>query len=196
MKNAMLSRIQRVAVFFFAVPALQAAVLNFTAGSGTVNPGGDVTIPITANFDYSQKWVSCDMTLQWDNSVLTYKDASGVGVFSSAGISNPESAINTAIFSWFNGSGSTVANGATVFNLTLTAAANAPLGAQTLSFVSSELHQVGFLSLGVVIADPLNSGTINVEAVPEPVNCALAGLACVFIGFKTVRWFSNRRVAP
>ena len=179
-----------VAGFFLLVPSVHAGIY-FTAGSGDVNPGGLVTIPITVNYTSGENWLSLDLTLSWNSSVLTYNSTDLVSPFTTgSGIFNSGTP-GVLSFSWANGSGSAVADGATIFNLTLSAASGAPLGPQTISFAS--LPSVGFVTSGEITANGTLPGTVTV--VPEPVNYALAGFACFFIGAKTISWFSRKRVA-
>ncbi len=176
--------------FFIAVPAAQAS-LTFTAGSGNVTPGGTVTIPITVNTDISDQWISADISLQWDGAVLTFSSASAVSPFTTGSPIFNSTAPGNVSFSWANGSGSTVADGTTIFDLTLIAASDAPLGPQMISFASSPV--VGTASSGVFFADSTTSGTVTV--IPEPVNYALGGFACVFILSSARRWMFWKRAA-
>ena len=123
MKNAMLTLMRLVFGFSIAVPAAQASLV-FTAGSGDVTPGGTVTIPITVNTTINDQWISADITLQWNGSVLSYNSVSPVAPFDTGSIFNTTTPGQLG-FSWANGAGSTVADGATIFNLTLQADVNA-----------------------------------------------------------------------
>jgi hypothetical protein len=190
MKNAMLSLMRLVVVFSLLVPSVHAG-LYFTAGSGEVNPGGLVTIPITVSSTINDPWISLDLALQWNSSVFTFNSAGAVSPFTTGSAIFNSGTLGALSLSWANGSGSTVADPATIFTLTLSTAGDAPLGPETISF--SSLPKVGFLNSGEKTADGTYPGTITV--VPEPVNYALAGLACVFLGAKTISWFSRKRVA-
>jgi len=198
MKNAILPLIRLVAGHILLLPSLHAAVITFNAGTATVSPGGNVSVPITVSSSVtppSTFWGNAGFYLVWNDTVLTLQatpvDLTGTPLpITTANFNNPNS--GELRFSWFSGTGVEVANGSTLFTVQFTAN-GAPGSSTALSFTM--LNQIGLTDSSgnnLVFTTPAGvNGQIDV--VPEPVNVALGLFAIVFLGAASARWMANHR---
>ena len=145
-------------------------------------------VPITVRGSAAKAWISTDLTLEWNQAVLTFKAVDTQSPFSSGSLFNSGTAGSLG-FSWFSGTGATVTDPATLFTVTFTAANNAASDPTTLGFLQTATREVAFLDTTWTTPDTI-SGVITV--VPEPVNCALGLFACAWVSAAGFRWVSRR----
>lgn len=157
----------------------------FTLSSGSAAPGSDVTLALTTSQFARSDWISADFTITWDSGVLAYKGHT-TPMFTTGAEFEPM----TGAFSWYRAAGTTVPNGSTIFEVTFTVNPSASLGTYTIGFDENWPLQVGFPGPESVIPTGIDG---SIEAVPEPVNCALALFACLVVGSSGTRWLVRRK---
>jgi hypothetical protein len=186
--------------FVWGSPSLHAGII-FTAGTESVGPSGNLSLPITvgSTLDSSVNWGNAGFNLTWDSSVLILQPTIVGGLTGSPlplGLSNFNSpSAGQLNFTWTASDfGDPVANGSTLFTVNFTAVG--ALGTSTsVSFANIAnigLEDASGNGLGLATPTGMNG---NVTVVPEPINWALGLFACVFIGGAAVRWVSNRRLS-
>ena len=184
-------------------PSLHAGII-YTAGTETVGPGGNVSVPITVSSALTGNdvyWTAAGFHLTWNSSVLNLQSTSPISVSLSGtplgsltlgNFGSPNA--GQLNFSWFSGAatGYQVPDGSTLFTVEFTAVGGP---STTVSFDTvSDIAFTDSTGSDLTIRTPTwNNGGVSV--VPEPINWALGLFACVFIGGAAVRWVSNRRLS-
>jgi hypothetical protein len=208
MKTSIRSLLRVVGGCVLLSPPLQAAI-TYNVGSTTVAPGDSfsvaITVSPTATGTYTY-WANAGFNLSWDPTVLTLQPTpvnisgsplplSTASPLLGGNFSSPNA--GELRFSWADLSrAAQVPDGSTIFTVNFTATEEANRST-ALSFVPGSLANVWLVDSSrtkVTFETPsLIVGQINV--VPEPVNCALAVLGCVFLGGGMVRFVSRKRAA-
>jgi hypothetical protein len=186
--------------FVWLSPALHAGII-FAAGTETVGPGGNVSVPITAGYssptsEASGNWINAGFNLLWSQGVLNLQltpvTLTGSPLPLTTG--NFNSLPGELRFTWSDstGFGSAVPDGSTLFTVNFIAVGG-PGSSTPVNFTTPDT--IGLLASGsLTFIDPTGSPG-QVSVIPEPINWALGLFACVLIGSATVRWISSRRIS-
>jgi hypothetical protein len=176
-----------VTCILFSKPVL--AVLSFTAGSQDVTSGDPVTVPISVS-GFSQVG-----GVTYDSLVLQYRappSSFGLPGLGAGDINSPIP--GTIIVTWENPdpsgqypTGVSVLDQTVIFAVSFTA--NGDSGNTSIGFSDGEVFDYNFQT----IATTYHAGTIQIAAVPEPVNAALGVFACISLGAVLVRRIIRHR---
>jgi hypothetical protein len=188
-KNAIVSLLRCVAIWGFCVPAAHGAVV-FTAGSGTVVAGGNVSVPITVS-GFTDV-TSFQFSLQWNEDVIEYSSVGSYGLTSmSSGSFGTSYVTSGALTVSWNYDATTVDDGWTLFAVTFTAIGG--IGTRSdVSFTNFPTPREVTVNYGVVDPDWIDGG---VTVVPEPVNVALGVFGGLLVSAMTLRWIGRKRLA-